>query len=103
MTNQQLDRPWHLVFVVLNSKRRDFVDVNVRLSGAPESTAVTNSLPLEDFKKICLDVFRTSQDALDRDIQRLREGHGFTIDFFAEIDSIQKSGLLTPAHQETEG
>src|ERR1039458_2978455 len=88
------DRPWHLVFVMLNRSRTDFVDVSVRLSGAPESTAETNSLPLDEFRRIFLNVFKTPQDHLDRDIQRLREGHGFTIDFFTEMDSIRKSGLL---------
>jgi hypothetical protein len=98
------DRPWHLVFVMLNRSRTDFVDVSVRLSGAPESTAETNSLPLDEFRRIFLNVFKTPQDHLDRDIQRLREGHGFTIDFFTEMDSIRKSGLLTPpGHLGTEG
>jgi hypothetical protein len=90
------DKPWYLVFVALNHSRTDFVDINVRLSGSPESTAEANSLPLEDFKRIFLTVFKTPEDDLNRDIQRLRDGYGFTIDFFAELDSIRKSGLLTP-------
>ena len=38
------DVPVYLIFVVLNRARKDIVDVNVRLSDATESTAVTNSL-----------------------------------------------------------
>lgn len=90
------DVPVYLVFVVLNRALKDIVDVNVRLSDAPESTAVTNSLPLDDFRRIFLKVFKTPEDNLDRDIQRLRNGEGFTIYFSMELDSIRRSGLLRP-------
>jgi hypothetical protein len=90
----ELDKPYYLVFVRLNRQRSDHVDINVRESGAPEETAENHTLPLEEFRRIFRDVIQTPVDHLDRDIEKLQMGHGFTIDFFAELESIRRAGLL---------
>jgi len=88
--------PVYLMLVALDLKRKDIVEINIRLSDAPESTAKTNSLPLDAFERIFLTVFKFPVDQVQRITERLRSGDGFTINLSMEMDAICKPGLLSP-------
>ena len=85
----------YLLFVALDSEHKDAVNVNIRISGEPESTSETNAIPLAEFRSIFLNFFKTPAENLDRDIQRILDGEGFTIHLSVSEDSIRSSGLLT--------
>ena len=89
------EHPFYLVFVALDSEHKDTVNVNTRISGEPESTSETNAIPLAEFRSIFLNFFKTPAENLDRYIQRLLDGEGFTIYLSVSEDSIRSSGLLT--------
>jgi hypothetical protein len=89
------EHPFYLVFVALDSEHKDAVNVNIRISGKSESAAETNAIPLAEFRRIFLNFFKTPAENLDRDIQRLLDGDGFTIYLSASESAIRDSGLLT--------
>jgi hypothetical protein len=90
----ELDKPFYLIFVRLNREHRDLVDINVRESDAPEETAENHSVTIEEFRRIFRDAIRTPVDQLEADIEKLQMGHGFTINFIEELESIRRAGLL---------
>jgi hypothetical protein len=89
------EHPFYLVFVALDSERKDAVNVNIRISGEPESTSETNTILLAEFRSIFFNFFKTPAENLDRDIQRLLDGEGFTIYLPVSETAIRDSGLLT--------
>jgi hypothetical protein len=88
------DPPVYLLFVALDSEQKDAVNVNIRISGEPESTSETNAIPLAEFRSIFLNFFKTPAENLDRDIQRLLDGEGFTIYLSVSEAAIRDSRLL---------
>lgn len=89
------DQPVYLLFVALDSEHKDTVNVDIRVSGEPQSTSETNAIPLAEFRSIFLNFFKTPAENLDRDIQRLLDGEGFTIYLSVSEAAIRDSGLLT--------
>lgn len=85
----------YLLFVALDSQHKDAVNINIRISGEPESTSETNAIPLVRFRSIFLKFFKTPAENLERDIQRLLDGEGFTIYLSVSEAAIRNSGLLT--------
>jgi hypothetical protein len=89
------DQPVYLLFVALDSEHKDTVNVDIRVSGESESTSEANAIPLAEFRSIFLNFFKTPAENLDRDIQRLLDGEGFTIYLSVSEAAIRDSGLLT--------
>ena len=88
------DQSLYLLFVALDPEHKDTVNVNIRISDEPELTAKTNAILLSEFRSIFLNYFKTPAERLEHDIQRLRDGEGFTIYLSVSEDSINSSGLL---------
>lgn len=84
----------YLLFVEMNKDGKN-VDLNLRLAGEPEETAEINSLSVEEFRKIFVDIFRTPPDKFEEGVKKLQYGFGFTINLMMSRESIEKSGLLT--------
>jgi hypothetical protein len=89
------NRPVYLLFVALGSEHKDIVNVDIRISGEPESSSEANAIPLVEFRSIFLKFFKTPAENLERDIQRLLDGEGFTIYLSVSEAAIRDSGLLT--------
>jgi hypothetical protein len=85
--------PVYLITTSLDRSRRDVVLVNVRQSLAPESTALRNELPLDEFRDILVRL--GCEPNVDRKIEEIRNGHGFSFSPAMTGKDLRKTGLLT--------
>jgi hypothetical protein len=92
----ELDDPNYIVSFMLNREDWSLVDVNVRLQGAHESSAETNSLSLDELTRIFLDGLKYPQEQVDGIVQRL-QSHRNVVIYMHSMDAIRKPGLLGPA------
>ena len=88
----ELDDSIYLVTFMLNREDRRLVEVIVRLSEAPESSAEINSIPLDEFKRILRQI-KTPEERIKKHLQILESGRSFLIQFYS-MDLIQNLGLL---------
>ncbi len=88
----ELDDPNYIVSFMLNREDWSLVNVNVLLQNAPESSAETNSLPLDELTRIWTSI-QTPQDLIDERVQRL-QSHRNVVIYMNSLDLIRKLGLL---------
>jgi hypothetical protein len=89
------DLPVYLISTSLNWPSREVVHVNVRQSLAAEDTALLNDLPLERFRDIMVDRFKFEAKNVDRKIEEMRNGHGFSFSLSMAEPGLYETGLLT--------
>jgi len=88
------DLPVYLFSASLDRMRRETVHVNIRLSRAPEDTALLNEIPLDKLREIFVNRFKFTPEQVDQAIEKMRHGHGFSGNLSMTEEDLYRTRLL---------
>jgi hypothetical protein len=88
------DLTFYLVSFSLNRENQDVIDINVRISGQPEETARTNSITLEEFRRISQTILNAPTEQVEGEVQRMQTGRNVVLDLHSSEAGLQRTGLL---------
>jgi len=90
------DEPVYIVTFTLNPENSDRVDINVRMSEEPESTAETHSISVDELRNIFLERVDNPPDQIGKGIGLLHTGRSFQVTVNS-LSALRRIGLLGPA------
>jgi|HubBroStandDraft_5_1064220.scaffolds.fasta_scaffold639322_1 hypothetical protein len=88
------DLIFYLVSFSLSRENRDIVDINVRVSGQPEETARTNSITLEQFRRISQTILNAPAEQVEGEVQRMQRGRNVVLNLHSSEAGLQRTGPL---------
>jgi hypothetical protein len=93
------DLPLYLLCASFGWPKKELVQINIRESGEPEGTALSNEIPLDKFREILIDKFKFRAEDVERWIGEMQMGQSYNCDLSMEEDGLHRSGLLTRYQQ----
>ena len=89
------DLPNYLLSASFGFPKKELVQLNIRLSGEPEGTAMLNEIPLDKFRDILIKTFKFRAEDVDRQIGEMQMGYGYTCTLSMKEEALYRTGLLT--------